>query len=198
MTESSPKIAGIILAAGESRRLGTPKQLLPWRGEPLLRHVARLAVKSQLDPVIVVVGYQSNEVSMALSQIKVICAVNPDWSAGQSASIRFGLGFLDKDVDACLFFMSDQPQIPVSLVRKIIDKYIKGHASIIAPRVNERRGNPVLFDRATFKELSQLKSNEGGRKLFDHYQVEYVEWKDDSIFIDVDTMEDYRQLKGLE
>jgi molybdenum cofactor cytidylyltransferase len=199
LAEIEPKIAGIILAAGESSRLGTPKQLLLWRGEPLIKHVVRLAIKSQLKPVIVVTGYQWLEIGMALNGLgKIIIAGNADWSKGQSTSIRYGISFLDKDVDACVFFMSDQPHIPLRLVKKITKKYIHDRATIVAPRVGEKRGNPVLFDRITFKELKKLEGNEGGRKLFDQYHVEYVEWKDASILIDVDTMDDYQQLKGLE
>jgi molybdenum cofactor cytidylyltransferase len=194
-----PKIAGIILAAGESRRLGTPKQLLPWRGEPLIKHVVRLAQKCHLNPVIVVSGYQWFEVSMGYNGLPtVLNIVNPDWMEGQSTSIRSGLGFLEKDVDACLFFMSDQPQIPVRLVKKIVKRYIEDRPMIVAPRVEGKRGNPVLFDCRTFKSLRKLEGNEGGRKLFDRYPVTFVEWKDASILLDVDTMEDYQKLKELE
>ncbi len=194
-----PKIAGIILAAGESRRLGTPKQLLTWRGEPLVKHVVRLAQKCHLDPVIVVTGYKWIDIAMGYNGLPaVLDIVNPDWREGQSSSIRTGLGFLEKDVDACLFFMSDQPQIPLRLVKKIIKKYITDRPMIVAPRVEGRRGNPVLFDRSTFKALKKLNGNEGGRKLFEKYPVTYVEWKDASILLDVDTLDDYRKLKELE
>jgi len=179
--------------------LGTPKQLLLWREEPLIRHVARLAIDSHLEPIIVVTGYHRLQVEMVLSGLPQVLGVyNPDWLIGQSTSIRSGLPWLKKDVEACLFFMSDQPQIPINLVKKIVNKYVRNHAPIIAPSVGGRRGNPVLFDRVTFKDLMKLTGNEGGRKLFDQYPVEYVEWKDASILIDVDTMDNYQQLIGLD
>lgn len=196
-----PKIAGIILAAGESSRLGTPKQLLLWRGETLLASVVHLALKSKLDPIIVVTGYQGLEIGLTLAGLgKVMVTVNTHWAEGQSTSIRSGLDSLDiwKDIDACIFFMSDQPQIPVRLVKKIIKKYIHDRPMIVAPRVEGRRGNPVLFDHSTFKALRKSEGNEGGRRLFEEYPVTYVEWKDASILIDVDTLDDYQKLKGLE
>lgn len=201
MAEIEPKIAGIVLAAGDSSRLGTPKQLLLWRGEPLIRHVVRLALKCKLDPIIVVTGYKGLEIGLTLEGLgKIIVGVNSDWAEGQNISIGFGLGLMEvkKGIDACFFFMSDQPQIPVGLINKIVKKYKRDHDTIIAPRVNGQRGNPVLFDRSTFKDLRKLKGNEGGRKLFDKYPVAYVEWKDANILLDVDTMDDYQQLKGLE
>jgi molybdenum cofactor cytidylyltransferase len=94
--------------------------------------------------------------------------------------------------------MSDQPQIPLKLVQSIMKKYSQDRQPIIAPRAGGRRGNPVLFDRSIFKAIRKLEGNEGGRKLFEEYPVTYVEWKDTSILLDVDTMEDYQKLKDLE
>lgn len=186
------------MAAGESSRLGKPKQLLTWREEPLIRHVVRLVIESGLQPVIAVTGYQHYQIEKSLSGLKVLCVFNPDWKIGQSTSIRTGLSMVNKDVEACLFFMSDQPQIPVDLVKKIVKKYRRTHFPIIAPSVSGKRGNPVLFDRVTFHELIDLHGDEGGRKLFDHFSIEYEQWKDESILLDVDTIVDYQKLKAIE
>jgi molybdenum cofactor cytidylyltransferase len=175
-----------------------PKQLLTWREEPLVRHVVRLVIESGLHPVIVVTGYQHFRVEKSLSGYKVLCVYNSEWKIGQSTSIRTGLSMVNKSVEACLFFMSDQPQIPVDLVERIVKKYRKTHFPIIAPSVSGKRGNPVLFDRVTFHELINLHGDEGGRKLFDHSSIEYVQWNDASILLDVDTMDDYQKLKAIE
>jgi molybdenum cofactor cytidylyltransferase len=97
-------------------------------------------------------------------------------------------------VGSAVFFLADQPQIPVPLVSALIKQHSKHLAAITAPRVNEKRGNPVLFDRITFPELMQLSGDMGGRKLFDRYTVDYVDWDDPNILLDVDTPEDYTQL----
>jgi molybdenum cofactor cytidylyltransferase len=195
---ASQKLSGIILAAGGSRRLGKTKQLLLWKGEALVRHVARLAIESELDPVIVVTGDRHEDVELVLKDLPVIIAVNNDWADGQSTSIKHGLQKLPKDTAACLFMLSDQPQIPLELITKIKDCYCNTQAMIIAPCVRGKRGNPVLFHNATFSDLKMLKGNEGGRSIFKKYLLEYIEWDDEKILIDVDTEESYRRLLELQ
>ncbi|MBN2677811.1 MAG: nucleotidyltransferase family protein [Anaerolineaceae bacterium] len=191
------KITGIILAAGASRRLGVPKQTLLWKGETLIRHVAKLALESGLDPLIVVTGYKSKEVEEKIRDLPVIIAYNPKWEEGQSTSIRRGLEEVASDTDACLFLMSDQPQIPVALIKKIMDRFKKCNSMIIVPRVGESRGNPVLLSHSVFPDLYTLKGNEGGRIIFNRYPMDFVDWNDDSILIDVDTEDSYERLLEL-
>ncbi len=103
-----------------------------------------------------------------------------------------------QDVSACLFFMCDQPLIKKEMVTALVDAYIRGRSEIIAPIFQGKRGNPVLFDRSLFPELSQLSDDEGGRSLFMRHPVSYIESPDDSILVDIDTMEDYQKLTGVE
>jgi molybdenum cofactor cytidylyltransferase len=174
------------------------KQLLVWHGEPLIKHVAQMALDCKLDPVIVVTGFRNEDVEYALDGLPVGVVYNTDWRSGQSTSIQKGVKELGDDIAACIFFMSDQPQIKRELVTKIIKKYAIDDSQIIAPRVKGIRGNPVLFDRSTFSGLMSLKNNQGGRELFTQHAVTFVEWQDESILLDVDTLEDYQQLKMIE
>ncbi len=194
-------VAGIILAAGESRRFqedhsGQLKQLLDWQGEPFVHRVAHTALQSGLDPVVVVSGAQSSQVQAAVEDLAVRIVENPGWQAGQSTSLQVGLGHLPQRASAAIFLLADQPQIPVELVQSLVVQYAHTLAPIVAPRIGGRRGNPVLFDRSLFPELLALEGDQGGRALFSSgsHPVSWLDWEDDSILFDIDTWQDYADL----
>lgn len=169
-----------------------------WQGEPLVRHVVRLAIASKLHQVLLITGSDSDRVEAAVTGLPVTILQNPDWQLGQGSSIRVGVSALAQDVSACLFFMCDQPLIKKEVVTSLVTAYIQGRSKIIAPIYQGKRGNPVLFDRSLFPELSCLEDDEGGRSLFMRHPVSYVESQDDSVLIDIDTLEDYQKLAGGE
>jgi molybdenum cofactor cytidylyltransferase len=193
------RTAGIILAAGESSRFGAPKQLLEWKGKPFVRQVAETALKSGLEPVTVVTGFHAAEVESALSGLPALIVHNPDYQRGQGTSIRAGLASLSDKVGAAIFLLADQPQIPVEVVRALVESHGREMQAILAPLVlEERRANPVLFDRDTFPHLLELKGDVGGRAIFDKFRVDYLPWHDDILLLDVDKPQDYGRLKELE
>ncbi|NLG72554.1 MAG: putative selenium-dependent hydroxylase accessory protein YqeC [Chloroflexi bacterium] len=186
--------AGIILAAGGASRLGKPKQLLEWKGEPFVRAVARTALEAGLAPVIVVTGAAADEVQQALSDLPVQFVHNPDWESGQGSSVATGARSLPPECGAAVYLLSDQPQIPAALVRSLVELHSRTLAPLTAPLADGRRANPVLFDRVTFGELQQLSGETGGRSLFARYRPEWLPWHDASILLDVDTEQDYQRL----
>lgn len=187
--------AGIILAAGQSIRYGSPKQLLDWHGKPFVRHIAETALQSGLWPVIVVTGAHHSEIESCLTNLPVKVVQNMDYEQGQSASIQAGLRELPKKNGACVFLLADQPQIPPEVIRALIEAHTRELPPIIAPLVlEERRANPVLFDKVTFPDLLELKGDVGGRAIFSKYKVEYLPWHDDRLLLDVDKPEDYQRL----
>jgi molybdenum cofactor cytidylyltransferase len=100
---------------------------------------------------------------------------------------------------AAIFLLADQPQIPVEVIRALVESHGKNMQAILAPLVLEdRRATPVLFDCDTFADLMQLKGDMGGRGIFDKHRVEYLPWHDPSLLLDVDKPEDYQMLKGFE
>lgn len=191
------QIAGVVLAAGGSSRLGWPKQLLPWRGKPLVYTVAKTALSAGLSPVVVVIGSHGEEVKQALRDLPVTFVHNPEWEAGQSASVKAGLRALPEMVGGAVFLLSDQPQIPVTLIRLLVETHAQTLSPIVAPQVDGQRGNPVLFDRDTFADFMALEGDAGGRRLFSHHQATWVEWYDRDLLLDVDTPEDYEKLLKL-
>lgn len=190
--------AGVILAAGASTRLGRAKQTLLWRGEPLVRHVARTALAAGLDPVVVVTGAVAAEVEAALQGLPVIFVNNPEWQNGQSSSLRVGLTNVPQHCGSAIFLLSDQPQTPVTLIHGLMEVHEHQLAPVVAPMVDGRRGNPVLFDRDTFEDLKAIQGDVGGRSIFSKYPVEWLPWNDATQLLDVDTPEDYKNLLELE
>lgn len=187
-------IAAILLAAGESKRLGEPKQLLDWHGQPFIRHIAKTALEAGLSPVVVVLGAHEDQIRPALQDLAVDIVYNTDWAAGQSSSVKMGLTALPKSTGAAIFLLVDQPQVPITLLNKLVATHRTTLAPIIAPEVDGQRGNPVLFDRSTFADLGGISGDVGGRAIFSRHQVTWIPWLDASLALDVDTWEDYDKL----
>jgi len=184
-------IGGIILAAGSSSRFGTPKQLLLWKEMPLVRHVALTALNAGLSPVVVVTGSSSERVSPAIKDLPLRIVNNVRWEDGMSSSIKAGLQALPSPIGGVVFLQSDQPQIPHTLIKSLMEVHRTTLAPIVAPQIDGQRGNPVLFDSDTFNDLLALQGDIGGRALFAHHLVHWVSWHDSKILIDIDTPEDF-------
>ncbi len=190
--------AGIILAAGRSSRFGQPKMLLEWKGKPLIHHIAEAGLAAGLDPIIVVTGAVDQPVRHALMGLPVQVVFNPDWEKGQSTSVRSGISALDPNVGSAVFLLADQPLVTPDLLFELVGSHSCSLAPVVAPKISGRRANPVLFDRDTFPKLLELEGDTGGRAVFDQFLVEYVDWGDDRLLLDIDTPEDYARLQGIE
>lgn len=189
------RVAGIVLAAGESARFGRPKQLLDWRGEPFVRAAARKALAAGLSPVVIVTGANAEEVEGAVCDLDVEIVRNEEWKSGQGSSIARGIESLPENVGAGIFLLSDQPQVSVEVLRALIEARRREMPAIAAPLIlEERRGNPVLFDKVTFADLLSLHGDVGGRGIFHKHTVAYLPWHDEALLLDVDTPEDYERL----
>jgi len=193
------RTAGIILAAGTASRYGEFKQLLDWKGKPFIRQVTETALHAGLEPVVIVTGFRHADVESHLQDLPVSIVHNPEFEQGQSTSIKAGLSALPPHTGSAVFLLSDQPQIPVEVIRALVESHAHERQPILAPLVlEERRANPVLFDRITFPDLMQLTGDIGGRGIFDKHKVTYLPWHDDILIFDVDKPEDYERLKKLE
>ena len=191
-------VAGIILAAGGAQRYGDAKLLLPWRGKPIIRHIAENTIQAGISKVIVVLGSVINPIRDVLSGLPVEFVINDEWAQGQSTSIKKGLNALPSQYGAAIFLLGDQPQIPPNLLVSLIESHRHSLAPITAPLVNGKRANPVIFDRTTFPDLQKLQGDTGGRAIFSKYPLEWVNWNDDRILLDVDTPEDYKRLLNFD
>ena len=190
-------IAGVILAAGGSSRFGTTKQLLDWKGKPLVNHAAETALAGGLSPVLIVTGADNRKVTQSLENLPVECVFNPNWEQGQSSSVRTGIEALPPNMGAVIFLLVDQPFISPRLIQRLIKSHAIKRAPIIHPQVNNERANPVLFDREVFQELSSLEGDTGGRVLFNTFPSRGVPWENDLIQKDIDTPEDFERLRSI-
>jgi len=191
------RIAAIVLAAGESKRLGQPKQLVEWHGRPLIKHVAQTASDAGLDPVVVVVGYRADVMRSVMADSAVILADNTHWPEGLSTSVRAGLLALPAEVDAAFFLHVDQPHVGADHLRAMIAAYHTSGKPIVASAFHGRRASPALFDRSLFDPLMLIRGDRGGRSIVDTHPdwVETVEAANEWTLEDIDTQEDLERAR---
>ena len=205
--------AAIILAAGSSSRFGKPKQLLDYHGKPFVRAVAEVALQADLAPIVVVTGAEHDRISAVLTDLPVNVVQNPNWADGQSSSIQVGVenlapsalsGISPKfskfrgEIGSAFFLLADQPHVTPTVIRALIEEHTRTLYPVIAPMVEDRRANPVLFDRVTFPALMKLKGDIGGRGIFSEFSPKYLHWNDSGLLLDVDTPEAYKKLFDAE
>lgn len=195
-----PRVAGIVLAAGVSSRMGRPKQLLPFRGQTILECVVDGALRSPLDKVIVVLGHKFESLSSLLAERDATVVLNSRYERGQGSSVKAGLREVRGEVDAVLFLLGDQPLVTWKTIGRLIDSYGRRPSPIVLPIYNGKRGNPVLFDSLLFDRLASLPDEVGARVLFHQYadRILQVPVSDPGIHFDIDTEQDFQDLRKME
>ena len=192
-----PRIGAVVLAAGQSRRMGTlNKLLIEVDGEPMVRRVAAAALASRAAPVVAVTGHEAERVEAALAGLDAVVVHNPDFAEGMSSSLHCGLQALDpgraSGIDGALICLGDMPRTSAALIDRLIAGFnpLEGRA-IGVPTWRGKRGNPVLWAARYFGEMQALSGDVGARHLIgDHADAVYeVESPDHSVTIDVDTPE---------
>jgi molybdenum cofactor cytidylyltransferase len=187
----------IILAAGNSSRLGQPKQLLKYKEFTLLRNVvlqAKLVPKSN---ILVVTGAYKEIVDKELADTAVKIINNPNWETGMASSITIGLETLcaiNPKVKSCIFSVCDQPFLKTNIFNELLEAQSIMGKGIAASAYAGILGVPVLFTSHYFEELLNLEGNEGAKKLLQHYKNDVAEVSFEKGAIDIDTIEDYNRL----
>lgn len=197
--EIPPNVAAVILAAGSSERMGKVKQLLPVRGQPMVRSVTETVCAAGFAQVIVVVGAYAGRIAPTLTGLPITIVVNKEWSQGLSTSVRAGLDAIQPTSRAAVMVLADQPMLPAELLRSLVRRYQATQAPIVAPYHAGLRSNPVLFDRSLFGELLELKGDIGARTIIARYKdaIARVEVHDAFASLDVDTPQDYTRLEDI-
>lgn len=188
----------MILAAGASTRMGTPKQLLAYRGCTLIRYMAEVAIASVCQPIAIVLGANAERIKPEISQLPIQIGENQEWAEGMSASIRVGLEALlamNPNLDAVAIALCDQPFVSPQTLNQLVEAYHLTGKPIIASEYAGTLGVPALFNRTLFSELMALKSTEGAKKLINKhihrvFSIPFLEGA-----IDIDTPKDYDQLQ---
>jgi molybdenum cofactor cytidylyltransferase len=189
------RISAILLAAGESKRMGTNKLSLPWGRKTVLEHCLRVLLSSQVGEVWVVLNKQTWELGQRLRGPRVKLVHNPRSQEGMSTSIRKGIQAMGQKSRAVLIALGDHPLLKVNTVNALIRAYVEKKGTIIVPVFRGKRGHPVLFDRRYVKELLKLKKDVGARALLERHRKEVYEVhsKSEGVVVDIDTWEEYRR-----
>jgi molybdenum cofactor cytidylyltransferase len=190
----------IILAAGASTRMGSPKQLLQFSGKSLIRYSAQMALASKCFPVVVVLGANKNLITLELEDMPVFVTENPDWQDGMASSIRSGLDMLltvHAGVKAAIVMLCDQPFVNTLFINQLVDTFEKDQGRIVASYYGNDFGVPALFHKSLFDELSGLQGNAGAKKLIGQYREEVIPVVFPEGLVDIDTPEDYLGLQNL-
>ncbi len=186
------QLEGVILAAGESRRMGYPKPLLKIGGRTFIEHIAEtmLAVVPRL---VIVLGAHRERVRAAIPRDpRIVIVDNPDYRRGQLSSLKVGLSALEADASGALVQLGDHPMVKVETFRAIVDSYNRIGKPIVIARNDGRRGHPVIFGRAIFAEIQSAPEEEGARYVVnaDASRIAYVDTDDPGVNLDLDTPSD--------
>jgi len=191
--EKGHRIAGLILAAGRSTRMGGPNKLLEEiNGKALVRHVAEHVLASRAKPVIVVTGHQKERVERALAGLPVTFVHNPDFADGLSTSLKTGIAAVPAEADGAIVCLGDMPQVSATLIDRLIGAFEPERgALVVIPTIEGKRGNPVLWARRFFADLAAVEGDVGARHLIGGYAEAVVEVpvEDAAALTDVDTPE---------
>lgn len=196
-SEVTPVIAGLILAAGESSRMGTDKALLLYRGRTFLETVAQALRDAGIERIAVVLGHHAVEIRRATKLGETEFVVNPDYARGQTSSLQAGLRLLARpDTEAVVLCLVDHPGTSAETIRKIVARFRQTQCPVVLPTIHNQHGHPVLIARVRFDELLRLPPDAAANLLLRKHYCEQgmVEIDDPGILLDVDTPEAYRQL----
>jgi len=187
----------IILAAGNSSRLGQPKQLLKFKGKSLIAHVTHEAIAAGLFPCVVVLGAYAELIKQEIFDQDILVIENDNWETGMASGIIAGMKAMftiDDQIQNIIISVCDQPFIGKEVFRSLIETHNRTAKGIIACSYAETSGTPVLFNKKYFEALMLLKNHERAKKLIKLYDqdVTYLPFKNGEI--DIDTQSDYLNL----
>jgi len=188
-------VAGIVLAAGASKRFGRNKLLLSWEGESLARRAARVALEAGLDPVVVVLGHEAERVSTELAGLAVRTVVNAVHAKGMNTSLAAGVAALPEDAAAAVVLLADMPRVSAEMVARLVRSFRETGAPLVASDYAGVHAPPTLYARALFPELGGPEGDGGGRRVVRRHERELgrVEFPAEAL-ADVDREDDWERM----
>ena len=195
--ERSGAVAGVVLAAGSSIRMGRNKLFFELDGETLLRRVVRRAIGAGLDPIIVVVGHEGERARTELSGLSCTPVDNPDHAKGINLSLRTGISQVPERARAAVVMLADMPFVTSEMVAGLVARYRENTAPLVISAYGDVNAPPMLYDRALFPELQRMEGEGCGRQVVRRHRDEAVvlSWPPAALR-DIDVPEDYERIKA--
>jgi molybdenum cofactor cytidylyltransferase len=199
MMPRKQRIAGLLLAAGASTRMGKAKQLLPIGEKSMLGRILDESLRSELDEIVLVLGCGAQEIRRHLGSVlldpKLRLVENREYKRGISSSLICGLSAVEDTCDHVMVLLADMPHIDAELINFLLNRYLASGSALGALKVGQRRSHPVIFSRKIYPDLRKLRGDTGGRDLFlkYHTQVCLVEPGRPYDDKDIDTLQDYQR-----
>jgi molybdenum cofactor cytidylyltransferase len=189
------EIWAIILAAGESKRMGSQKMLLPFHGQTMIETVISNVKESEAGKIIVVLGSEREHLVSLAEMLDVRYCYNDKYKDGMLSSVQCGFDNLPADYRAAMVFQGDQPLITKNVINSVIDKYLNAENGIVIPVYKKRRGHPILIDRKYHSEIGKLSPVKGLRSLAEKFSDDVLEIETDEsgIMRDFDTIAQYKR-----
>lgn len=187
-------IVAVVLAAGQSKRMGRPKQTLLLNGKPMLQKVLEVYRKTDVDRIVVVLGAESRGVRGTVHFEKEEVVTYGGYKKGMSGSLRMGIAAAP-NADAVIIALGDQPFVSPSTVNKLIESYRSSGAKVVIPAYRGTRGNPVVLDRALFPQVSRIRGDVGAKSVVARNEDSVLEVpvQDKGVLADIDTPGDYTE-----
>ncbi len=191
-------VSAVVLAAGMSRRMGTPKQLLRMDGKTILERTLESVRASNVGEIVLVLGHAAGSIEKAISTDRMKVVHNQDFQQGMGTSLRAGLAAVDAEASAALIVLADQPFVRAETLNRLIACHQESRPEIIIPLYKGFRGNPVLLDRSVFPELKALRGDVGCRAIFGSHteNIRKLPVEDMGILLDIDGPEEYQKLEN--
>ena len=193
-------IVAVVLAAGESSRMGRPKALLPIEGVRFIEKIVNALKSTRVGKTIIVLGHNAEEVRRKIADLSVDVVINPDYKQGQLSSLMAAVRSIASsadagDADGILVHLVDHPYISPDLVNLMIERFYESKKLIVIPRYRERRGHPVILSKLLFEELLATPLDQGAKAVVHAHSSETLEivTDDEGVTIDIDTPEEYRR-----
>jgi len=193
-------IAAVVLAAGESSRMGRPKALLPIDGVRFIEKIVSSFQSTKVGKILVVLGHNAEEMRQKIADLPVLIVVNNEYKKGQLSSLVAAIRDIQSrqssaELDGILVHLVDHPYVNPILVDVMIDRFYESKKLIVVPRYHGRRGHPVIFSRSLFSVLQDTPLDQGAKAVVHAHQKDTLEidTEDEGVTIDIDTPEEYRQ-----
>jgi CTP:molybdopterin cytidylyltransferase MocA len=186
-------ISAILLAAGQSTRMGSNKQLLPLAGKPFIRHCIDNLFEAGVNDIVVVLGPSGNQIEPVISELPVFIVWNSVQESDMAGSVRIGVNALPDNVTGVLVCLGDHPLVKATTIQKISDHFVTHPDKIIIPRYDGKKGHPTLFPRAVIEEIFAVSTL---RDIVhrSHNRLAFLDISDPGVTMDIDTPKDFEMI----